>query len=272
MGLWSFNWSSANYICINSFSSPSPNLHWKFPRTCNKTKGFDFFLFDSSEVWQDESSFAWTKVLKMFAEKNMGFLCCGAERAYERLLRRRKKLMSGCLDSSRRKSPESNLLRFSQSLLNYFPKVICFWRLCRTQCVQQAWTSKLSTFGAACIELRLHLSGGLDSQSTASHRTKEKFSNKKFNTGAMHGYQWNAKGFVTGVFFHSFKFLAFQQPSLQLMTHQAKIQRWCTDKNGFRRTKVQFVLQQIRPVKLSYCHVYCISWYCMPYYVWYSMI
>ena len=158
MGLWSFNWSSANYICINSFSSPSPNLHWKFPRTCNKTKGFDFFLFDSSEVWQ-ESSFAWTKVLKMFAEKNLGFLCCGAERAYERLLRRRKKLMSGCLDSSRRKSPESNLLRFSQSLLNYFPKVICFWRLCRTQCVQQAWTSKLSTFGAACIELRLHLSG-----------------------------------------------------------------------------------------------------------------
>ena len=95
----------------------------------------------------------------MFAEKNLGFLCCGAERAYERLLRRRKKLMSGCLDSSRRKSPESNLLRFSQSLLNYFPKVICFWRLCRTQCVQQAWTSKLSTLGAACIELRLHLSG-----------------------------------------------------------------------------------------------------------------
>ena len=76
----------------------------------------------------------------MFAEKNLGFLSCGAERAYERLLRRRKKLMSGCLDSSRRKSPESNLLRFSQSLLNYFPKVICFWRLCRTQCVQQAWT------------------------------------------------------------------------------------------------------------------------------------
>ena len=173
MGLWSFNWSSANYICINSFSSPSPNLHWKFPRICNKTRGFDFFLFDSSEVWQ-ESSFAWTKVLKMFAEKNLGFLCCGAERAYERLLRRRKKLMSGCLDSSRRKSPESNLLRFSQSLLNYFPKVICFWRLCRTQCVQQAWTSKLSTFGAACIELRLHLSGGfgLAKYSVSSYKGK----------------------------------------------------------------------------------------------------
>ena len=110
----------------------------------------------------------------MFAEKNLGFLCCGAERAYERLLRRRKKLMSGCLDSSRKKSPESNLLRFSQSLLNYFPKVICFWRLCRTQCVQQAWTSKLSTFGAACIELRLHLSGGfgLAKYSVSSYKGK----------------------------------------------------------------------------------------------------
>ena len=73
-------------------------------------------------------------------------------------------------------------------------------------------------------------------------------------------------------FFHSLKFLAFQQLSLQLVTHQAKIQRGCTDKNGLRRTTVRFVLQQICPVKLSYCHVYCISWYCMPCMVFHDII